>query len=57
MTAERTENLIKTKIALSEKYTRLGMIAKSQPNKKKFRHRAKRYRHQAIELARTLPAE
>ena len=52
MTTERIAALIQTKLNLAEKYARLGAKAKSQPNRAKFRHRAKRYRHQAEELSR-----
>ena len=52
MTTERIAVLIQTKLKLPEKYARLGAKAKSQPNRVKFRHNAKRYRHQAVELSR-----
>ena len=52
MTTERIAALIQTKLKLAEKYARLGAKAKSQPNRVKFRHNAKRYRRQAVELSR-----
>ena len=52
MTTERTAALIQAKLKLAEKYARLDRGTKSQPKQAKFRHRARKYRHQAEELSR-----
>ena len=45
--------LIEEELKRAEKYERLGREATSQPKQARFRHRARRYRHQAENLART----
>jgi hypothetical protein len=47
-----TDNLVKTKQALSEKYFRLAKICKSRPKRATFLHHAKIYQLQAEQIAR-----
>lgn len=48
-----TENLIKVKTALAEKYERLARIAGSVPKRKQFANRAVAYRRQVAQLSHT----
>ena len=48
-----TENLIKVKTALAEKYERLARIAGSVPKRKQFANRAVAYRRQLAQLSHT----
>ncbi len=47
-----TDNLVKIKQALSEKYFRLAKICKSRPKRAKLLHHAESYRLQAAQIAR-----
>ena len=49
---DRTKTKIDVKIALAEKYERLGRVAGSTPKKKKFAFEAARYRRQAAQMQR-----
>jgi hypothetical protein len=47
-----TDQLVKVKQALSEKYFRLAKICKSRPKRATFLHHAESYRLQAEQVAR-----
>ena len=44
--------LIKTKLALAEKYENLAAVVSSKPRKKRLLHQVARFRRQAADLSR-----
>jgi hypothetical protein len=48
----RVQNLIDVKLALADKYTRLGSLAGSTPKRKTYARMATKYRRQAEQLRR-----
>lgn len=48
-----TENIVKVKTALAEKYERLALTRRSKPGKKTLLHHANRFRSQAANIAKS----
>jgi hypothetical protein len=49
----QTENIVKVKTALAEKYERLARTRSSKPGKKTLLHHANRFRSQAANIAKS----
>lgn len=49
---EIKNNLVKMKLGLAEKYTRLAQISKSKPKQKQLLNRVDKYRRQAADASR-----
>lgn len=50
----QTENIVKVKTALAEKYERLALTRNSKTGKKTLMHHANRFRAQAANIAKSL---
>jgi 2-polyprenyl-3-methyl-5-hydroxy-6-metoxy-1,4-benzoquinol methylase len=49
----QTENIVKVKTALADKYERLARTRSSKPGKKTLLHHANRFRSQAANIAKS----
>ena len=56
MSTDKNANLIEVKRQLAEKYEHLATITKSEPRRKTYVRRARRYRDQAADIARLAKA-